>query len=138
MFTAAAFEKFCGPDEPFTTVSPILSRIWQRLMIRRDFPASCVIDPQGAVHMIGSSMPKVHRCNLRLSNESHWQNLHDYLIRDHIHSQLTPDPSNSDSMVLNGHSTQILNLGVVSPLLLLAEDVHKAKVDAERDSSKPR
>jgi hypothetical protein len=79
-------------------------------------------------------MPKVHRYNIKLANDERWQNLHDLLIKEHIHSQLTPDQSNLDSMVLNGRSTRILNLGAVSPLLLLATGIHKAKVEAERDS----
>jgi hypothetical protein len=134
MYTAAAFERFCGPDEPFITVGPILARIWQRFMIRRDFMARCVINPQGYVHQIGSSMPKVHRYNLKLENDKPWQQLHDYLIKEHLTSQLTPDPNNPDSMVLNGRSTRILNLAAVSPLLLLARGIHKAKVEAERNS----
>jgi len=37
-------------------------------------------------------------------------------------------------MVLNGRSTRILNLAVVSPLLLLARGIHKAKVELKRNS----
>ena len=45
-----------------------------------------------------------------------------------------PDPVKPDTMVLNGKSTRILNLAAVSPLLLLAEDVHKAKVMADKST----
>lgn len=45
-----------------------------------------------------------------------------------------PDPNRPGTMILTGHSSCILNLGAVSPLLLLARGIHRAKVLADRRS----
>lgn len=57
------------------------------------------------------------------------QNLHDFLITDHLTHNVIPDP-NSGGFMLNGRSTRILGLAAISPILLLAKDVHRAKIAA--------
>lgn len=101
-------------------------------MIRRDFVSSEVVDPIGTVHRIGASMPRAHRFNLKLKNQPQFQALHDHLIRQHLSNSVAPDPNNPGALVLNGKSTRILNLAAISPLFLLATDVHKAKVLATK------
>lgn len=134
-YTSAAYDYFCCKNTmDFTSVGPVIAKLWAKFMIRRDFSSFEVIDPAGTVHRIGQSMPKSHRCNLNLKNKPHFQTLHDYMIKDHLSSHVMPDPSKPGTMVLNGKSTRILNLAAISPLFLLAVDVHTAKVEATHDT----
>ena len=132
-FTSAAFDYFyCNVKTDFTDVGPALAKLWAKFMIRRDFSSSEVIDPLRTIHYIGSSMPRSHRFNMKLKNKPGYQTLHDYLIKKHLSNNVMPDPNNPSTMILNGKSSRILNFAAISPLLLLAKDVHKAKVKATK------
>ena len=50
IYTASAFKAFCSINKSFTKVSPRLARIYKRFIIRRDFIAKYVINPQGKTH----------------------------------------------------------------------------------------
>ncbi|KAL6702419.1 hypothetical protein ACN47E_002046 [Coniothyrium glycines] len=132
-YTAAAFEKFVvQPGLDPETAGPLLATVFEKFMIRRDYSSSCIVDHEGTKHTIGQSMRAVKRYNLRLENDSWWQWLHNGLISEWT-GQVVCD-SNTEAVYQNAAASRIMGLGAVSPLLLLARDIHQAKVPIEGDS----
>jgi hypothetical protein len=68
------------------------------------------------------------RYTLMLKNTDALQRLNDVLIPEFLYSYVILDPKNADGCTLNGCSTRILSLAAISPLLLLAREIHKSRI----------
>jgi hypothetical protein len=96
-YTLSAFQRFiCQPTLDLTEVGRRIGMIWQKIMIRREYSDSYVIDHKGTRHTIGDATPVARSVRLHLTNTPSGRAAYNRALNA---KSMLPTPANSSSMV---------------------------------------